>query len=335
MNEVTARFAVRSTRQTLLMLFFATFVIQGVRAQNINVEGYITDSETGEPLQYAVIGIPELQIWALSDSTGLYHLVDITPGTYRFIALRRGYYWADQDVRLAQAGQIDVEMQPENESQPIGPGAIVGRVVQQGSNTGIDGVEITVIPTNQTVTTDAQGRFDIRDISAGAIALEMRRIGYQPRTDTLASFPGVTLEVQIAMSEQAIQLDPIEVTARPAFLEAAGFYRRAQSGGGYQFTRADIERRSPVYLSRMLFNVPGIRVGQDRLGNVAITSNRGSGCLMDVWVDGMRMPGFDIDTYPVEWVEAIEVYHGVDIPNEYYSRCGVVLIWTRQRAGTQ
>jgi len=307
---------------------------QDAGAQTINMEGYVTDVETGEGLQYAVVGIPELKIWDLTDETGLYHLIGVTPGTYRFIALRRGYYWADQDVRFAESSQLDITMQPEHEKDPIGPGAIVGRIVQQGSTRGVNGVEITIIPTNQTATTDAQGRFEIRDISAGAVAMEMRRIGYQPRTDTLLSFPGTTLEVQIAMSEQAIQLDPITVTARPAFLEASGFYRRSNESSGSQFTNAEIQRIAVIDLSRVLVRVPGIRVQENRFGDITITSNRGGGCQLEVWVDGMRMPGFNIDTYPVEWIEAMEVYHGVGIPSEFFSRCGVVLLWTRQRAGT-
>ena len=303
-------------------------------AQTINMEGYVTHAETGEGLQNAVVGIPELKIWDLSDSTGLFHLVGITPGTYRFIALRRGFFWVDQDVRFAEAGELDISMEPENEDDPIGPGAIVGRVVQQGSNRGIDGVEITIIPTNQTATTDSRGRFEIRDISAGAIGMEMRRIGYQPRTDTLLSFPGTTLEVEIAMSEQAIQLDPITVTARPVFLEASGFFRRANQGSGSQFTRAEIQRIAPIFLSRLFTRVPGVRADRGRMGDVVITSNRGGGCELEIWLDGMRMPGFSIDTYPVDWVEAVEVFHGVGVPSEFFSRCGVVLIWTRMRAGT-
>ena len=143
MKTVNVRTARRRSWRSIIASAFLFGALAGgaqdAGAQTINMEGYITDSETGEGLQYAVIGIPELRIWDLSDSTGLFHLIGITPGMYRFIALRRGYYWADQDVRFAESGQLDITMQPENEADPIGPGAIVGRIVQQGSNMfGID-----------------------------------------------------------------------------------------------------------------------------------------------------------------------------------------------------
>jgi hypothetical protein len=42
------------------------------------------------------------------------------------------------------------------------------------------------------------------------------------------------------------------------------------------------------------------------------------------------MPGFDIDTYPVQWVEAIEVYERFDVPMEFSDPCGAILIWSRR-----
>jgi hypothetical protein len=64
-------------------------------------------------------------------------------------------------------------------------------------------------------------------------------------------------------------------------------------------------------------------------------------CQLRIYVDGVRMHAdiegsVDIDQIPPAWVELAEVYPGIaSVPPEYAEirqDCGVVLIWSRQRA---
>ena len=49
-----------------------------------------------------------------------------------------------------------------------------------------------------------------------------------------------------------------------------------------------------------------------------------------MYVDGVRALDADLDRFPLNWIEAMEVYHGISTPIQYgFNSCGVVLIWTR------
>jgi outer membrane cobalamin receptor len=122
----------------------------------------------------------------------------------------------------------------------------------------------------------------------------------------------------------------VEVAARNRYLETNGFYRRQQSSRqGTILTREEIERRNPPFISQMLTTVPGTRLDRDSFGTTVLRSTR-DGCELTVWLDGMRVPGFDIDTYPVDAIEAIEIWRGMSVPPEFRDPCGVLLIWSRR-----
>ena len=58
----------------------------------------------------------------------------------------------------------------------------------------------------------------------------------------------------------------------------------------------------------------------------------GSGCVLPVYVDGFRVYDANLDQYPPEWIDAMEVYDGIaGTPVEYgmLNSCDVVLLWTR------
>lgn len=297
-----------------------------------SISGVVHDETTGEPLQYAVVGSPELGAWALTDANGTFTLDSVQAGMFSIITLRRGYYLANQPVRFTGPTQLVIDLTPEDHDMPLGPSEIVGVVRDQQTGQPIDGVQVRVTPTDQTTQTDSAGRFAIAGVSAEAIGLEFKRIGYEPRLDTLAAYPNVTVELDITLSAQPIELEPMIVVMRNPFLEASGFYRRAKARRGHQFTRADIERRRPVDLERFLQGqIPSVRVRRGRFGTVLV-STRGRDCRLDVWVDGLPLRGFDINTYPPDEVEAIEVYTGISAPAEYFTNCGVVLLWTRRGA---
>ncbi len=53
-------------------------------------------------------------------------------------------------------------------------------------------------------------------------------------------------------------------------------------------------------------------------------------CELTVWIDGSPVPGIGLREISAAWVEAVEVYRGLDTPPEYGDRCGVVLIWSKR-----
>ena len=318
---------------TVIALLGAHPVVGHAQAETFTITGTVVDKSTGNPLQYALVGFPGQEAWSLSDENGVFNLTELKGGPYRFIVLRRGYYYADDNIHLTGPVDIRVVLSPEDVSAPVGPGRVVGRVLDQESGRPIKGATVTLAPTAQQTETDARGRFEITDVSPGALLLQARRVGYQPRVDTIAAFPGVTVDVELTLATAALPLDPITIVARSPFLEARGFYRRA-GGSGWQANRRAIEAIDPRELERMFDRVAGVRVERDRFGGTVLTSRRGRRCVFGVFLDGIRAPGFDINTLPPDAVEALEVYQGVNIPPEYSHSCGVVLIWMR-RAGRE
>jgi hypothetical protein len=146
--------------------------------------------------------------------------------------------------------------------------------------------------------------------------------------------PGRTVEVEASISTQPIALDPIEVVAvRSPFLEQAGFYDRAErmAAWGSQFGYRDIEAMNPMFTTDILRRATGISVqGGQALSN-RLSGSGGQGCVLGVYLDGVRMDGLDMDAIPPDFIEAVEVYQGLGMPIEYMgNECGVVLVWTRR-----
>ena len=138
------------------------------------------------------------------------------------------------------------------------------------------------------------------------------------------------------MSVQPIALPAIEVSVRSRTLEQNGFYERADAGRGTQFSLLDLQRSSPVVLSDALRGrVPGVTVEQDASLATRLVSRRGDGvgqgpCAMPVFIDGVPGMAEDGALFPVEAIEAVEVYQGLEVPVQYGgNECGVVFIWTR------
>ncbi|WP_419940990.1 hypothetical protein [Candidatus Palauibacter sp.] len=161
-------------------------------------------------------------------------------------------------------------------------------------------------------------------------------------------------------------LEPLVATAtRPRRLEIKGFYERKYWGeliaGGAFFTAEDIERRSPLRITHMIADAPGVRLANcDMWGHgcklYSTTHSRGfsdQGCKLNIYLDGniairgskerwsltsgvppeaqLRESINDL-VLPTE-IAGIEVYTGgASLPAEFGgrdSRCGAVAIWTK------
>ena len=312
---------------TVIALLGAHPLVGHAQTEGFTVSGTVVDETTGNPLQYAVVGVPGQQSWAVSNENGAFTLTGLEAGLFRFVVVVRGYDYTDQNVNFSGELRIRVEMTPEDAAAPVGPGRVIGRVLDQESGRPIKGATVTLAPTEQQTETDSQGRFRINDVSTGALLMQVRLVGYQPRADTIAAFPGVTVDVALTLAKAAIPLNPIAIVARSPFLEARGFYRRGRSG--WQANRAAIDAADPVDLERMFRRVAGVRVGRDRFGATVLTSTRGNRCVLGVFLDGVWAPGFDINSMPPDAVEALEVYQGLTTPVEFQHACGAVLIWMR------
>ncbi|QJR34518.1 TonB-dependent receptor plug domain-containing protein [Gemmatimonas groenlandica] len=185
---------------------------------------------------------------------------------------------------------------------------------------------------------DDAGQFTAAKVSAGAMWLRVRRIGYRPESLLVTVVAGQSIEPTVTMSQIAQNIAAVKVIGRRDMTgPMAGFYKRLQAGGGRYFTQADIEKRQPNRMSDLLRSVPGIRIESRGLENKVRI--RGARCSPLVWIDGQGLfaAEFDLDAVDPRSFEGIEVYSGpASVPMEFQgnqrmsSSCGTIVLWSRR-----
>src|SRR5690349_3749831 len=86
---------------------------------------------------------------------------------------------------------------------------IAGTVLTAATLTPLQGAEVRVQNAATSVFTDVSGRFRLTNVPDGPATIVVRRLRYQPLTQTIAA--GVT-EVRLLMAEATVQLDEVVVT---------------------------------------------------------------------------------------------------------------------------
>ncbi len=243
--------------------------------------------------------------------------------------------------------------------------AIIGTVVRHDTGEPVSGAMVTARDTEDrpihSSVTNEDGRFRVPhpDAYSTEFELTVQHVAYGTITQTVTFRPREQLDVEVVLTERAIEVDPIVVTARrQGFLVEMGYYERLERGSGLFVEREEIERRRPSRLTDIMQGRPGVRVVETQPGQYDIRSNttvtfRGD-CQPAIWVDGAKVRaggqprvqrlssrGPPLYTQPQlsevvqpGQVQAIEFYDGpAGMPIQYGgsdTSCGLVLVWTRR-----
>lgn len=223
---------------------------------------------------------------------------------------------------------------PRAEARPL-----VG-LVQRVDGTAL--VDVEVEGAGQRVRTDAEGRFRLRIVQRDTLTLLLRHLGYEPIAVTLRSnhLRGDTIVVR--MEQTALALG--EVRVRGADLRSplglGGFEERRARGLGTFVTREEIDRRQTNRLSDVLRGRRGLTLVRTPSGGYGVRFGVASGrqrrCVPDLWIDGQRARGMELDDVPASTVEGIELYATIaTVPFQFSSsgagteRCGTIVLWSR------
>jgi Carboxypeptidase regulatory-like domain/TonB-dependent Receptor Plug Domain len=236
---------------------------------------------------------------------------------------------------------------------PGGAGYTVSGTIADRQGSPVIDAEVALIERDSATRfarTDQNGRFRMSDLAEPSLIIRVRRLGFMAQKVPIEIKSGDrSATVFVTLEQSVAALDPMRVvddegdTALPdARLE--GFYRRAQTNSfGRYITEAMIAKARPNNVSDLMRTLPGVVVRPTgRIGNTVRFRNcsvqRASPELVGplVWVDGVRMPGAELDeVIQGDDVAAIEAYPALaGIPAQYFDRtavCGTILVWTRAR----
>lgn len=232
-------------------------------------------------------------------------------------------------------------------------GSLLVRVVDSTGREPIAGAEVRV---NGTVAgiTDGAGTLRVSRLSGPIVRVQVQRVGFQAAEIAPTAAALVDGVVLVTMKQDPLSLPNLHVQGRAGVRTQAlkDFYRRAETGAGRYFTRADIDRLRPRSVNDLFRSLPNMRMtpsstGFDEKPQFAgdapslfsdIKGKKGE-CPILYYLDGVPFePTHDgaigIDVRPQE-LEGIEVYRSRSAAPAKYARgvsvCGVILLWKRER----
>lgn len=91
-------------------------------------------------------------------------------------------------------------------------GTVSGRVTDASVGRGLPDVAVVVTGTRFGTLTGPNGEYTITGVPVGARTLTVRRIGYQPTTETVTVVPGATATADVALRVSAVNLSEVVVT---------------------------------------------------------------------------------------------------------------------------
>ncbi|HEU0012244.1 MAG TPA: TonB-dependent receptor [Longimicrobium sp.] len=258
-------------------------------------------------------------------------------------------------ARLLLPGLLPLALLCAAPGQARAQGQVVlrGRVTEDATGTPVAGAVVRVYDAywrqlGRQVTSRA-GEFEFSVRGRGPFRLHAARLGFQGSTSPVLWTEGHDFfELEMRLDRSVVLLAPLEVVARARVHHSPvldDFRARQAAGIGDFFTRADIERMHPAFVSDLLATLPGVHMESSGFGTQrVIYFARAEGrCPAQIYVDGLLVTrsslggpaesSLDAAVHPEE-VEAVEVYKGLaTIPAQFLtaeSDCGVIAIWTRR-----
>jgi len=315
------------------------------------VAGLVTDSLTGVALPRAVVraeaitrtgGIQPVEV--RTDDSGYFRICNVRAGMDVRLQAHFGQN-SGRSVELllnpgAAAGQDLVLFMTAE-------GTLAGYVRDYATGDPVPGAVVSVMGTPRSTLSDANGRFVLGDLPPGRHLVNTDHLAFEERTDSVTIFSEETVDIEVRMATEALEVEGLVVTARTRFgrTSLAGDAKRADF-----ISREEIE----VLLPRVTatadllrnMNVPGMRVREvyqvDQITGVMVPSlcvevsrrSGGEGCIpAAVALNNVIMPYPDqmLRDLDPNIIDRIEILSPVDAQFQFGSVAGngAVAIYTR------
>src|SRR4051812_32625959 len=217
---------------------------------------------------------------------------------------------------------------------------VIRGTVTDSAGRPVVGVQVMVKNTDIRAMTGLDGHFVLQGVWPGETEIKAQRVGFQIQSATVSVKQADTTRADFVMPN-ITYIGDVVTTAEATSARMVLFEQHRARGAGAFVTRGDIERRHPDKLSEMLRSVAGVSIksntaaGQQPTIEMARSSHSITSGVCDVqlYVDGHPYQRGNVDDFPPETVEGMEIYRGgSELPAEYRAEnggCGVISIWTR------
>lgn len=229
----------------------------------------------------------------------------------------------------------------------FGKGTLFGRVTTAEGGAPVGRAQVQAMGTSFATMTDSAGRFRLSDLPVGPYFLRARKVGYDPVVFSAQVVRGDSLDASIILTPftaaRGTRLDTVRVTAdyARASRRLQGFQERKATARGLFIERAEIDRRSPTFMSDLLRGRANVTVqrnggnGETQVFGPRLSLSSGY-CPLALIIDGVLIPNAQgsLDTLvPVDAILAMEVYNsGTSVPGAFArlgTDCGAIIVWTR------
>lgn len=189
--------------------------------------------------------------------------------------------------------------------------AVVSGDVKSTFGEALAGVNVFLKGTTIGATTDAQGKFEIKNITSGEHTLVARFLGFETFEQSIKLTSSQSLEIHIKLQDSSFELGSVEVVGKSESTEIKELPYAVSAVRAKDFYNSTADAKA------VLNRVSGVRVLEEGgVGsNLSFTLNGFSGDQIKFFLDGIPMDNYgsslSLNNIPVNTIDRIEVYKGV------------------------
>jgi hypothetical protein len=295
----------------------------------------ITTSATGA---FAICGVPATggfmaRAFSGSDSSGT---IELETPKNRLL---------NRDIVIGASIRVAGKASATGPSSTLKGSGVLRGIARSPNGQPIRGARVSLWGSGRTDSTNASGQFSMQAVPTGTYTIEARALGYYPRRMAV-DIPEVGEGLaDLALDVFVPTIDTMRVRANRNGLDPYAEFekRRKSSMGGYFIDEAQLNKRTPMFMSDLVRAVPGISITPAELNGdrVLMRGSAGSGsCVPTVFLNGLRVfseNGVLDDVVNPQDVRGVEIYSRAgSTPPQFtsFNGCGSIVIWTGARRPT-